>query len=101
MPMTREEYLLTCLTEEAAEVIHRAAKAKRFGMKEIQPGQPHTNADRIAQEFGDFLGVYELLVGHVQLNTDTPAIQEKRERVEAYYARYVAEHAPLPEAWRQ
>lgn len=49
----RQREILICMMEEAAEVQHRAAKALRFGLDEVQPGQPLTNAERLAQEVGD------------------------------------------------
>jgi hypothetical protein len=38
--MTRDEHLMTIAMEECAEVAQRVSKAVRFGMEEIQPGQP-------------------------------------------------------------
>lgn len=62
------EHLLTCLMEECAEIIEvasrvsvRASKALRFGLDEIQPGQDRTNAQRLADELGDLLGVAGML----------------------------------------
>lgn len=49
----RQREILICMMEEAAEVQQRAAKALRFGLDEVQPGQPLTNAERLAQEVGD------------------------------------------------
>lgn len=49
----RQREILICMMEEAAEVQQRAAKALRFGLDEVQPGQPLTNAERLAQEIGD------------------------------------------------
>ncbi len=59
--MKREEYLLVVLAEECAEVAQRAAKAVRFGLAEVQPGQEDNNARRIERELGDLLAVVELL----------------------------------------
>lgn len=47
--------------EECNEVAQRASKALRFGLSEVQPGQPLANAERIRQEFADLCGVYELI----------------------------------------
>ena len=54
--------LLTILIEEAAEVQQRATKALRFGVEEMQPAQPWTNAERIGHELGDFLEVVDRLI---------------------------------------
>ena len=48
---TKVDLLLDCLAEECAEVIQRVCKAQRFGLREVQPGQEMTNADRILYEF--------------------------------------------------
>jgi NTP pyrophosphatase (non-canonical NTP hydrolase) len=60
-PCTPHQHeLLTILIEECGEVITRATKAKRFGLDEKQPGQEHTNAERLAHEIGDVLVMIEL-----------------------------------------
>ena len=59
--MNRTEHLLSCLAEECAEVAQRVSKALRFGLSEVQPGQPFTNAERIQQECIDLLAVLEML----------------------------------------
>ena len=53
--------LLTILVEEAAEIQQRATKALRFGLDEVQPGQPHSNAVRLSHEIGDFFAVLDRL----------------------------------------
>jgi len=53
MPTPHERELLTILIEEAAEVQQRATKMLRFGVDEVQPGQPYTNAERLGMEVGD------------------------------------------------
>ncbi|UCV02335.1 hypothetical protein [Dechloromonas denitrificans] len=84
--MNRTEHLLCCLAEEAAEVAHRVSKALRFGLAEIQDGQPHSNSQRISQEFHDMLAIVELLeeTGALQRSTDTHAIERKKAKVQAY-----------------
>lgn len=59
--MNREEHLLTCLAEECAEVGQRVSKALRFGLDEVQPGQPLRNSDRILEELRDLFAVAEIL----------------------------------------
>jgi len=59
--MTRDEHLMTIAMEECAEVAQRVSKALRFGMEEIQPGQPLTNAERIRQEYSDLAATLEML----------------------------------------
>jgi hypothetical protein len=60
--MTRTEHLLWILAEECAEVAQRASKAARFGVGEIQPGQPLTNGQRIEYELHDLIAVTEMLL---------------------------------------
>lgn len=67
--MTTQEHLLSCLAEECAEISEqcaalavRVSKALRFGLNEQQSGDLRTNAERIAIEIGDLLGVAEILV---------------------------------------
>lgn len=92
--MTRTEMLLTLLAEESAEVAQRCAKALRFGLAEVEPGQPLTNAQRIMAEVNDFIAVYQLLAGPV-VSPTTPlfrgrpedfmaAIVAKQQKVERY-----------------
>lgn len=59
--MNRREHLLTIAAEECAEVAQRISKALRFGVMEIQPGQPLTNGERIGQELTDLLTVMEMV----------------------------------------
>lgn len=54
-PEGYDRELLTILMEECAEVQQRAAKMLRFGVSEVQPGQPLSNADRLADEIGDLV----------------------------------------------
>lgn len=61
--MTRTEHLLVILGEECNEIAQRVAKALRFGLAEVQPGQPLTNAQRVMDEVNDFVAVYLLISG--------------------------------------
>jgi len=93
--MTRTEHLLVCLAEECAEIQHVVAKALRFGLDDIPPGQhifaELTNAGRLTQEVTDLLGVLELLQesGVPVLSGERKHILMKKEKVEMYmsYAR--------------
>jgi hypothetical protein len=59
--MNKVEHLLTILGEEAVDIAHRASKAKRFGLEEIEPGCALTNAQRIKQEMVDMEVAFDLL----------------------------------------
>ncbi|WP_143559577.1 hypothetical protein [Sphingomonas dokdonensis] len=72
--------------EEAMEVGHRISKALRFGLTEVQPGQPLTNAERIIDEFHDLFVMMEMLreEGHLPYTSFVPGIEKtdaKREKV--------------------
>ena len=65
MSMTREQYLLTCLAEECAEVAQCASKAIRFGLSPLS-GRPEewrkvNNREDIEAELGDLLGLVDML----------------------------------------
>jgi|11BtaG_2_1085332.scaffolds.fasta_scaffold32430_2 hypothetical protein len=59
--MSRDEHLLTIVAEECNEVAQRATKALRFSLEEKEPGQEHTNKERLFQEFGDLVAVLRML----------------------------------------
>lgn len=86
--MNRTEHLLSILAEECAEVAQRASKALRFGLTEVQPGQPFSNATRIEIEFYDLVAVYQMLLDNKSfavtgLNGDE-CIRSKKEKVEKF-----------------
>lgn len=60
-PEGLDRELLTILAEECCEVGQRVSKALRFGLAEVQPGQPLTNIERLSEEVGDLLGVIDRL----------------------------------------
>jgi len=71
-PEGLDRELLEILIEECAEVQQRATKMLRFGVNEVQPGQPLSNAARLSLEFGDLLEVAERckdrrLISHQQV----------------------------------
>lgn len=59
--MNRLELLFEVLAEEAAEISQIAIKNNRFGMNEICPGQPLTNAQRAHIEIDDLMAMIEIL----------------------------------------
>lgn len=89
--MNRKEHLLTIAAEEALEVAHRISKAKRFGLAEVQPGQPLDNAQRIVDEWLDLQASMEMLMAEGLLPspdaaTSAQAKLAKCEKVERFLA---------------
>ncbi len=87
--MTRQEHLLTILSEECAEVIQRVDKALRFGLDEKEPKQNLTNSERIIAEFHDILAVIEMLrdercLGRKTITKVLVAIKLKQRKIEKY-----------------
>lgn len=61
LPMSVADYLLSHLAQECAEVAIRCTKAQMFGLGEIQPEQPLTNKERIAEELAEVTAMVELM----------------------------------------
>lgn len=78
--MTLSEYMLTCLIEECSEIIKDATKAQRFGLDDIAPGSEQTNAEKIAHEVNDLIGIITMLKGNKLLSS---AILFNQDEVEA------------------
>lgn len=74
--MTETEHLLVKVMEECAEVAHRASKALRFGLEEVQEGQLLDNGQRIVQEFSQLYAIIEMLEeeGHIKNMIDISEI---------------------------
>jgi hypothetical protein len=86
--MNRLEHLLTIAGEEAVEVAQRAAKALRFGVGEVQPGQQLSNLQRMNGELCDLLAMFEMVHAEVGLTfgIDLDAIEAKKVKVEKFLA---------------
>ncbi|MDT8992799.1 hypothetical protein RQP54_18140 [Curvibacter sp. APW13] len=93
--MNRAEYLLVQAGSECNEIAHRASKALHFGLREVQPGQEASNAQRLVAEYIDLLAVMEMLEedGLVHIPTGTELreqIAAKKAKVEKFI-RFAAE----------
>lgn len=84
--MNKEQYLLECLIEEAAEVVQRCTKALRFGLYEIQLDQKLNNLQRLNYELNDLIGVIEILNENgIEININNrEAIDLKKEKIKKY-----------------
>lgn len=93
--MNETEYLLTVLSEECAEVAQRACKAARFGLREIQPGQPEDNTRRLERELADLMAVAKLLGLRVR-EKDKAAKRKKLKKFMDYSRKIGALVADVP-----
>ena len=100
-PNPREAEELVTLMEECAEmaielgeVQQRAAKVMRFGVHEVQPGQPWSNRDRLSFEVGDLLEVVALMKRDGLLDADLVA--EGRAHKRQQLARFLQVVPPAP-----
>ena len=103
--MTRNEHLLTIIMEECAEVIHRASKALRFGLTDVDINTGKTAAQSIIDEMNDLVGVYQMFTeenvtlfgayGEERIEW-LSAMMDKRKRVE-HYLKYSAQCGTLTE----
>ncbi len=87
--MTENEHLLLCLAEECDEVGQRVMKALRFGLDEVQAGQPLMNSERIVQELHDLFSVAEILHQRGMLADPYPrpeTIAAKEAKIRKYMA---------------
>jgi len=82
--MTRDELLLVKAMEECNEIAHRISKALRFGMYEVQPGQPLSNRERIRDEVKDLIVTLRMV--HIGLAEEPSGsdIERIMARVESY-----------------
>lgn len=81
--MDKVEYLLTCLSEECAEVQQAVAKAQRFGLDDGHPDLQTTNAEDIMTELTDVIAVMTMLMeaGAIKDYNMDIAIEAKKARV--------------------
>lgn len=86
--MILQEHLLCILAKECADVSLRASKALMFGLRDIQEGQPLTNAERIVYEFSDLYSVVLLMHQQNLLPTtiDVEAVKKKTDKLMEFLA---------------
>ena len=85
--MSREQYLLIKLAEEASEIAQIALKTSQFGMEEKYHKLDTNNKERIHAELNDLLGVVDLLNGEsgFGFTQDSVASCTKAEKINKYY----------------
>lgn len=80
--MTKEQYLLTVLSEECAEVAKEAAKAIRFGMGNRYHEDDPSNEQKLRNEVNEVIAVAKMLGIFTE---DTYKQDLKVAKVEKYY----------------
>ena len=87
--MDVKEHLLTCLSEEASEIIKDVSKSLRFGLSDrnvLNPTGP-TNWERLIDELNDLFAVVEMLTDRGILPPnwmDLDKIIAKKKKVEQF-----------------
>lgn len=86
--MNRREYLMQKLGQEACEVAQMTSKNNEFGMFEVFPDQPLTNAERLHLELDDLMAMIEMLNDECELayTPNRENIEAKKRKVNKYYA---------------
>lgn len=85
--MNRLEYLLTCLSEECAELALAAAKSARFGLRNHHPDSTEANSESLTREASHVLAVMRSL--HAEFGVKSWSESEaggKRKRMEKWAA---------------
>lgn len=98
--MTKQQYLLAKLMEEAGEIVLAASKSLTFGIDEIKPGQDLTNKTRLKSEIEDLIIIIYLLKENgidlditkfncdcaidPSIYVDSDTFYKKKEKVEKY-----------------
>lgn len=89
--LTRYQFLLTKLAEEASEVAQIALKTQQFGAEETCPGMNLTNTQRIHEELIDLLAIVGMLNKEFnfefELNSEDnfQRMIAKQKKVDKYY----------------
>ncbi len=66
--MNRKEYLLTCLAEEASEIVKAVTKTLRFGESSVYNNV--TNKKRLEEEIIDFITIVSMCYSDEYINFD-------------------------------
>lgn len=98
--MNKTEYLLTCLSEECAELQQAVSKALRFGLNNRHPDGITTNEQDIVKECIDVIALMELIKEeNIIPNFRDNCLNEEHHREKKnkvrYYMKYSKEHGTL------
>jgi len=90
MAMTRLQWLLTKVAEEAGELAKEALKAQQFGLdsKKMTRDGEFTNLESIQLEFNDLLGALRLVIEEINqpaIYADPELVTAKIDKLERYY----------------
>jgi NTP pyrophosphatase (non-canonical NTP hydrolase) len=83
MTMTKKEHLLSCLAEEAGELVQACGKALRFGLLDGHPERNESNEDDILCEIAHIKAIANMLALYSRRSEDT-LIAEKIIKVKEY-----------------
>jgi hypothetical protein len=85
--MNRQQHLFQVTGEECCEVAQMCSKINRFGIHEIFPNQPLTNAERMHLELDDLTAMIEMLNDECGLGyvPNRERIEAKKLKVNKYY----------------
>jgi len=86
--MNRQEYLLTCIAEEASEVIKETSKINRFGAR-TKHRDNEIPITRMLREFLEFCSLMDIYFEEFVDETDFPVDDinvQRREKFERYWA---------------
>lgn len=89
--MTKTQFILSKIAEEASELSHAALKAQQFGIFERDSDAP-TNYELIQAEFNDLIAEVGLLniVADVDIRACQVAVDRKIEIIEHYFGYSIA-----------
>jgi len=84
--LNKEEYLLICLAEEAAEIQQAITKWLRFGKSDVHPKTGIENVEELRLELQDFIAILDMLAEEeiFDLSFIEEEIEAKKEKVEKY-----------------
>jgi NTP pyrophosphatase (non-canonical NTP hydrolase) len=90
--MNIEQFFLTKVAEECAEIAQVALKAQQFGLNNVKEGQKYTNKERLSAELNDLFIILAFLEGTGSFSMEHYTEEEtlaKRDKVLKYLTRSI------------